>query len=147
MYNRHSIRLPNYNYSSKGFYFITICTKNKQHLLSHISSKGEIKLTPIGNIIDLYLQEIHYYIKINQYVIMPNHIHLIIELYTDKINLGKFIKAFKSKISRQCSKLYMFNKNNLWQRNYYEHIIRNNAELIQIKNYIKNNPYKWIYKN
>ena len=147
MHNRHSIRLPNYNYSNKGFYFITICTKNKQHILSHITPRGEVQLTPLGSIIDSYLNKIYYHIKINQYVIMPNHIHIIIELCNDKISLGKFIKAFKSKISRQCTKLYIFNKNDIWQRNYYEHIIRNNFELNRIKNYIKNNPYKWISRN
>ncbi len=144
MKNRHSIRLPTYNYSSKGFYFITICTKNKEHVLSHIDSKGKIHLTELGTITNLYLSKTYYYLNINEYIIMPNHINMIIEIVIqDKINLGKFISTFKSKIYKKYNKSN-YNKTDIWQRNYYEHIIRNNAELCHIKNYIKNNPYKWI---
>lgn len=144
MKNRHSIRLPDYNYSSKGFYFITICSKDKKCILSYVDSRGKIHLTEIGSIVNFYLSKSYYYLNINEYIIMPNHIHIIIEIITeDKINLGQFVSTFKSKIYKKYNKLKHI-KTSIWQRNYYEHIIRNNSELNRIKNYIKNNPYKWI---
>ena len=144
MYKRHSIRLPNYDYSEPGFYFITICTKNKKHILSSIDFTGNIHLTKVGSIIEDYLIKNNYYFNINQYVIMPNHIHILLEITSKKINVGNFVKEFKSKVCRKYNKLYGYYENDIWQRNYYEHIVRDESDLIRIKNYIKNNPYKWI---
>jgi REP element-mobilizing transposase RayT len=95
--------------------------------------------------VEFYLKISYSNVIIHQYVIMPNHIHVIIKITDDNIiTLGKFIKEFKSKICRNYNKLYNLYKNSIWQRNYHEHIIRNPFELHRIEKYIKNNPYTWI---
>ncbi len=145
MHKRHSIRLSNYDYSCINTYFITICTKDKKHTLSKIDKNAHIHLTDLGSIVEFYLNISYLDVTIHQYVIMPNHIHAIIKINNNNIiTLGKFLKEFKSKICRNYNKLYNSYKNSIWQRNYYEHIIRNSLELHRIEKYIKNNPYKWI---
>lgn len=77
---------------------------------------------------------------------MPNHIHAIIIISNNAITLGKFVRDFKSKVSRKYNKKFNLYNTVIWQRNYYEHIIRNEFDLQRIKNYIKSNPIKWVVK-
>ena len=156
---RKQLRIKEYDYSNEGYYYITICTKNKIKILSKIQ-KGSVKTEPyieletIGKIVEQNLLKIEEYfetIKIHDYIIMPNHIHLVIEKrkkyiknnvgfgldQTDnKINISNVIGLFKSGVSRKIGY-------SIWQKSFYEHIIRNEKEYIKIKEYIKNNPIKW----
>lgn len=180
-HNRQSIRLKGYDYSKDGIYFITICTHNREEILSRIITNNnvgvglastllekiscKIQLTNVGKIIynEMLKLENKFDIKIHKYVIMPNHVHMIIELQNcdnrwninDNVRadtrpaptLGAVICAFKSKTALKYLK---YNKENniynqkLWQRNYYEHIIRNKDEYFKICQYIQNNPIKSI---
>ena len=133
IHNRNSIRLKHFDYSNDGKYFITICTKNRECNLGKIIN-AHIKLSKIGEIVQKYWNEIPQHfknIKLDQFIIMPNHLH------------GIIINHFKSAVKHFC------NKNNFnhfqWQRNYYEHIIRNEFKLNRIREYIINNPLKWNY--
>lgn len=167
MFNRHSIRLPHHNYSSPGFYFITICTQNKQNILSKIKNQ-QIQLTTFGKIVDSVWISIptHHHIGLDTYQIMPNHIHGIIYIPPVRVLRAKpysiqgvtrnaptkfkfiksgslpcVIRSFKSETSKQIHKI---NPNIIvWQRNYYERIIRNEIELDKIRKYIKLNPQMW----
>ncbi len=181
IHNRKSIRLKEYDYTKAGMYFITICTKNREKILSKITEipnmqnvgadasvrpnntrkypnnvradasvcPVKINLTSIGIIIETTLKNmIQNGIKLHTYVIMPNHIHFIIELIDVNENEGgqrrpplqKIIQGLKSVTARKCFK---FGYRTIWQRNYYEHIIRNEKEYIKILEYIQNNPLKW----
>lgn len=176
-FNRHSIRLKDYDYSKEGMYFITICIKNRMKILAKISDLylndninrrgvvGEeyleeftklrptynncnniLELSTFGKIIEnelLNLNKIHKKTSIISYIIMPDHIHFILQINekTNYILLGDIIKTFKSITNKKINKI---KKINLWQRNYYEHIIKNETELFYIMRYIKNNPYKLI---
>ena len=148
---RKDIRLRNYDYAKEGMYFITICTKNRKELLSFITfgsvkTDPYIKLSNIGKITEQNLIEIKQHfkaIKIHDYIIMPNHVHFIIEkisvgagLDQPRIRISDVIGLFKSGVSRQLGY-------SIWQRNYYEHIIRNEKEYLEILEYIQNNPLKW----
>jgi len=150
---RKSIRLKEYDYSQEGMYFITICTQDRKCVLSEIlggSVKTDpyIKLNNIGIMVEKELKKIEEHfktIKIHDYVIMPNHIHFIIEkiivgagldLPDKKIKITNVIGLFKADVSRRIG--YSF-----WQRNYYEHIIRSEKELYKIKEYIQYNPLNW----
>ncbi len=173
---RKTIRIKDYDYSNEGMYFITICTKNKIPMLSNIifdtvGNDALVVPNKIGNIIDECWKNIETQnenIFINEYVIMPNHIHGIIEIKNQKErelkiekrygfeveerrgrrSLQSILKDFKSVTTRKYNKIVNEKyKNMLWQKSYYEHIIRNEKEYYEIVKYIKNNPLKWIYNN
>jgi len=186
--NRQSIRLKNYDYSQSGWYFITICTENREclfgHIINHPVGVGRDRpvsmvLNECGKIVELIWQSLpkRFPIVLDKFQIMPNHIHMIIHLvgvsfmkpysrlkpeitmaiaksnrHMGLINqkmglinqtptLGHIIRYFKSKCTFEIHK-NGFN-NNLFQRNYYEQIIRNEIQLNRIRQYIKNNPNQW----
>ncbi|MBR5473264.1 MAG: transposase [Clostridia bacterium] len=155
--NRKPTRLKDYDYSSEGAYFITICTHNKQKILCDIVGEGlcalpSIKLTPIGEVAkqELLKIETHYdNVKIDKYVIMPNHIHLIVRI-TERINpfptikydISNVIGKYKAAVTRNVGNAFMHSKK-LWQRSFHDHIIRDKMDYLKIWNYIDTNPQKW----
>ena len=155
---RKLTRLKGYDYSTPGAYFITICVKDKKQLLSKIivgtgvldcpqnilTSYGEIAKKHIVNMSDFYEN-----IKIDKFVIMPNHIHLLIQiLETDKSNgpsgtpvpTNSLIAQFISTFKRFCNKEY---GTNIWQSRSNDHIIRGEKDYQKIWEYIDTNPLKW----
>jgi len=148
--NRKSIRLKNYNYQQNGFYFITLCIQNREHLLGEISADKYIVYDAGEMITDVWNNLSKYYkgIKTHQFVVMPNHIHGIIELENSELDLSEIIRRYKTFTTRQY--IIEIENNNwqpfskkLWQRNYYEHIIRDEKSWIKIQEYIQNNPKQW----
>lgn len=156
---RNSIRLLEYDYSQSGYYYITICTQNKIKLFGEIND-NDVELNISGKMIEKWLIELKNKFKniiIDEYIIMPNHIHfiLIINNYIifsqeqsvcqkkgrhTGLPLPKIIQWFKTMTTNE----YIRNVKNsyaipfvskLWQRNYYEHIIRNDNELCKIRKY------------
>lgn len=147
---RKANRLANYNYSQNGAYFITICVKDKEPILSKIKFNSfypnEIMLSKLGTIVAneiLNIEKRFDNAKILDYVIMPNHIHLIIQLDDCGCSLGQIIGSFKSIATLQSKKIG-YSNDKLFQRNYYDHIIRNEDDYFTKSNYIKNNPEKWL---
>ena len=138
IYKRHSIRLKEWDYTKEGMYFITICIRNRECLLGKII-KNKIALNQAGKIANEEISNIQKKFKdidVNIYQIMPNHIHIILEVEKEnRIIIGNIIRYFKGRVSSK-AKIY-------WQRNYYEHIIRNEKEYLAICNYIINNPLNW----
>ena len=135
---RHSIRIMNYNYAQEGMYFITICVKNRECLLGKII-KNQMQLNNNGKLIEGELLKINLKFQqanIHIYQIMPNHIHLILELrYETKQTIGDIVRYLKGRCS--------FKAKINWQRNYYEHIVRDEKEYYAICDYIINNPLNW----
>ena len=148
---RKNIRLNDYNYSSNGAYFITICTKNKENLLwknvgaNCVRPLDQLPLSKIGIVIEneIYkLNTVYENIKVDKYQIMPNHIHLIIFIYEDSNGrtqfaptISRIIKQFKGSITKQIGF-------SIWQKSFYDRIIRNENEYQSVWNYIHNNPLK-----
>ncbi len=142
---RKEIRLKYYDYSLEGYYFITICTKNRECNLSKIIPgvcRGGVPPPPentkIGNeIIKSFNFIINKYkcIEINDYVIMLNHIHLIIEKTGGGGTppLHRIIQEIKSFTTKRYNQMNNVQGIKLWQRNYYEHVIRNEKEYLIIK--------------
>lgn len=161
---RKPIRLENYDYSRNGAYFVTVCTKDRKHyfwdyshyvggdahiapLSDDISTFIPYKLTDIGIIAEKYIQGIR---GINKYVIMPNHIHLLIRIDNDNNltqngamwaspptqSVPQLIKSFKILVTKQIG----FSP---WQRSFYDRIIRNGKEYSAYWQYIENNPVNW----
>lgn len=147
---RKANRLANYDYSQNGAYFITICVKDKMPILSKIYFNSiypnEIKLSKLGIIVAneiLNIEKRFDNAKVLDYVVMPNHIHLIIQLDDCSCSLGQIIASFKSITTLQSKKIG-YSNDKLFQRNYYDHIIRNEDDYLTKSNYIKNNPEKWL---
>jgi len=155
-HNRRSIRLKGYDYSRSGAYFVTICAQNRVCLFGEIVN-GEMTLNDAGLMVKTVWFNLpnHYpNVGLDQYVIMPNHFHGIIELSnnvgaglkpapTKRHGLPEIVRGFKTFSSRRINKIHHTPGVKLWQRNYYEHIIRNENELNRIREYIINNPAQW----
>ena len=146
-------RLDHYDYSTAGAYFITICTQSRRCLLSRIVGRGlapaEIQYTTYGQIAQeqlLLLEQRYPSLKIDQYVIMPNHIHAILlleEMAGDSQHptIMDIVCAYKSLTTRQCKKVQPIDK--LFQTSFYEHVIRGREDYNEIAEYISNNPKQW----
>ncbi len=150
-------RLPNWDYGSEGMYFITICTVNKQCSLGQIIVGDDahivpqIRLSAYGKIAERFLRTVPGMI---QYCIMPNHIHALIQVSADAGASGPMwasaptkgtpcaqsipqrIRSFKALVTKTCGKA-------LFQRSFYDHIVRDEADFLRICAYMDNNPAKW----
>ncbi len=149
---RKSLRLKNYDYTQNSFYFITICIQNKACLLGEIIDQKMI-LNNAGLMIDKIWHEIPKYYEgfhLHEFVLMPNHIHGIIEIssHGKTLGLSDVLQRFKTLTTNKYIhgvKDHHWKKfqKKLWQRSYYEHIIRNEKTLEEIQTYIINNPVNW----
>jgi REP element-mobilizing transposase RayT len=158
IHHRRSIRLRGYDYSQPGMYFVTICTHNKEHLFGEIVD-GEMIPNEHGLIINQCWHRLprHYpHAEMDSFVLMPNHVHGIIAILLRGgfINRGGFVnpplhplseivRGFKTYSARRVNVLRRTPSRALWQRNYYEHIVRNDDELNKIREYIRTNPLRW----
>lgn len=148
IHNRRSIRLKGYDYSQNGLYFITICVQYRECLFGNVIN-GEMVLNDAGKLVEtewLQLRERFKNIKLHEYIVMPNHFHAIMGI-TGK-TVGDMVGAFQSivtvKYIHGVKKMNWkpFNRK-LWQRNYYDHIIRDEKSYHTITEYIINNPINW----
>ena len=157
-----STRLPHYDYSNPGSYFVTLKTYKNQPLYGKII-KHEIILSPWGKIAEkhyLAIREHFPFVEIDDYILLSNHLHGIVWI-TDtqtedrdtacrvptfedygkpvKGSLSTIIRSYKSAVSREIRRKSDFSGNKIWQARFYEHIIRNEMELIKIREYIRSN--------
>ncbi|KKQ23515.1 MAG: hypothetical protein US38_C0014G0002 [Candidatus Roizmanbacteria bacterium GW2011_GWC1_37_12] len=170
--NRQSIRLKNYDYSKSGLYFVTICTENRECLLGEIvvgvgrDRPSSIKCDrPVSMILNQYGKIIenvwislpkHHPVELDTFQIMPNHVHFILHIVSGARpmitgasrraptgTLGFVVGMFKTECTKQINKLQNTPGQKIFQRNYYEHIIRTENDLNKIREYIINNPTMW----
>ena len=167
--NKKSMRLTGYDYSMPGYYFITICTHEMQYFFGECAD-GIMKLNKFGEIVKnelLKTPKIRPGIILDEFTIMPNHIH-VITVITDSgklplfpavgidsyqslqnrygpqyRNLFSIIRGFKGATTKQINILRDALGNPVWQTRFYDHIIRDKESLINIREYIKNNPANW----
>jgi REP element-mobilizing transposase RayT len=163
-HHRRSIRLKDYDYKRAGIYFVTICIWQRECLLGNVVGAGSQILLNINDDIhkpaptnielSRYGQVVQYNwnilpnkfnnVQLDEFVIMPNHIHGIIQLTTSgEKPLSEIIQSFKTSSARRINQLRDSRGIPVWQRNYYEHIIRNDEALQKIRKYIVNNPLSW----
>ncbi len=171
IHGRRSIRLSNYDYSKDGAYFITICSKRRQNFFGKIRNK-KMTLNNIGKQVEFCWFEIpkHFpFVKLDEFVVMPNHMHgifmveannhspvrnnypsagsnnhLPIQKSGTSKTVGSIIRGYKIGVTKWCRK--NTNIHDIWHRNYYEHIIRNEEELERIREYIQSNPKNYEKK-
>lgn len=167
--SRKSIRLQGFDYAQNGWYFITICIKGFEELLGKISNDGIFTPNEIGKIVEetwLLTPQIRPTVELDIYQIMPNHFHEIVvigsknsppliqrfpdthnppsKFQSPKNTIGAIVRGFKGASTKLIRQNITRNfEEKIWQRNYYERIIRDEAELNRIRNYIANNPKRW----
>jgi len=148
------MRLKYWDYRSDGYYFITICTKDKMHYFGKVVD-GEMILSHIGVIANLLWYEIKNHtdhIELGEFIIMPNHIHGVLILNNNtntegarhasplRQTISSIVGSYKSAVSKHAHRL---NFDFTWQRNFYDHVIRDEASHQKIAEYVVNNPMKW----
>lgn len=162
--HRRSLRLQSVNYAAAGAYFVTICTHQRAEIFAQIEA-DTVKLSSTGNVVESVWKEIpahHASVELDEFVVMPNHIHGIIVIHQSPVGaqfiapksksgtidsghattLGAIVRAFKARCTHAIHQDQSAEMT-IWQRNYYEHIIRNEKELMSIREYISNNPLQW----
>lgn len=157
MEQRKPNRIPEFDYSQNGAYFVTICTQDRKKILSKIVGDGFPVPKPIGLVADEYIRKIpekYPTVVIDRHMIMPDHIHILLRINT-AINgtgdpsptMGNVIGWYKYQVTKQVN-LQMNTPNvRLFQRSYYDHVIRNQQDYNEIWEYIDNNPQKWVLEH
>ncbi|HEX7917265.1 transposase [Rudaea sp.] len=151
---RKPLRLRCYDYAQAGMYFVTICAHERACIFGKVRD-GAMHLNELGKLIAekwLALPQQHRRLNIDAYVIMPNHLHGIVVFEAQEPGsmnrtptLGEVVRAFKARCSHALGRgaIHRAQGVRLWQRGYYEHVIRNEADLVRIREYIENNPLQW----
>jgi putative transposase len=174
---RKPMRLPHYDYSQNGAYFITLCTHNRDCMFGNVVDGGMV-LNKAGQIVESEWQQLptHYpNVTLDACVVMPNHVHMVIILMnagkmdsgvmtagvmnhapTNNVSnvgaqfiapatttVGNIIRAFKARCTYLINQHQQTQGLSVWQRGYYDHIVRNDADLTRIRDYIANNPAQW----
>ena len=137
--SRKSPRLKNYDYTASNVYFVTICTHEKRCIFgdpSQLNSYGQIVYQGIRNI------PIHYPdVKIEHFVVMPNHVHMLLYLKGKQISLSQVIGTWKAYVTRQIHKKDP--ELIIWQSSFHDHIVRDEKGYQNIWQYIEGNPMNW----
>jgi len=161
---RRPLRLKDYDYRQEGAYFITICTHNRKCLLAKVI-ENEVRLNNWGRVVESEWRQtaiLRPYVTLDVYVVMPNHFHAIFFLSRDRAtqrvapteekpstgpksaSVGAIVGQFKAQVTKRINALWGPAIEPIWQRNYYEHIIRDEDDLNRIREYIEYNPVRWL---
>ena len=164
-HGRGSIRLPNYDYSQPGAYFVTLCVADRKCIFGEVAD-GKMRLNEIGMFVAEQLAglpEVYLNTVLDEFVIMPNHVHAIVRISNEPSasvgagwkpaqtrhqskpdhGLPEIIRGFKTYTARIINRVNGTPGRAVWQRNYYEHVVRTEDDLDAIKKYIFENPLKW----
>jgi putative transposase len=144
---RRSLRLPGYDYSQAGAYFITVCTHNRKIFFGEVLN-DDMRLNEFGMLVKHTWDNLprHYGgIELDAFIVMPNHVHGIIILADEpemRRTISEIVRGFKTfsarNVNERCGR-----RGALWRRGYYEHVIRNEEELNRIRDYVAGNPARW----
>lgn len=144
--DRKPTRLRGFDYSQNRAYFVTVCTQGRECILADICRGGAL-LLPIGEIVDReiqYLPQI-YDVSVDKYVIMPNHIHMLLFLKRKESenSLSDILCALKSRSTKLANEMDGQAGRRIWQRSFHDHIIRDETDYLKIWRYIDENPVRW----
>jgi putative transposase len=161
---RRSLRLKRYDYSQPGAYFITICTHKRRCILGEVVG-DEMRLNNAGRLVEtewLSTARVRPYIILDAFVVMPNHLHAIFFIHDkagathrvaptgdkscagpEPASVGAIVGQFKSRVTKKINSWRGSPIGSLWQRNYYEHVVRDEEDLNRIREYIQDNPRRW----
>ena len=156
---RNSLRHPNHSYTQPGAYFITICAYKGMPVFGHIVDDG-MELNALGRIAQrvwLELPSRHTYITVDPFVIMPNHVHALIWIQAEvaegstareygkpvAASIPTLVNAYKGSVTKMADNAGLVKGPALWQRNFYDRIVRSERELVNVQEYIRTNPARW----
>ena len=148
---RKQSRLAQYDYRTPNAYFITICTNNRRNLFWNdvgaiIDRPENVPLTRLGEVAQQSIRDIssHYpAITVDHSVIMPNHIHLLLQIHTDANGRSMIAPTISTVVRLMKGTVYKQAGFAVWQKGFYDHVIRNDNDYRDIWNYIEGNPSKW----
>jgi putative transposase len=147
---RRALRLRHFDYASAGAYFVTVCTHDRRCLFGEVSD-DQVALNTWGLIVArqvLSLPRRFGRAAIDAFVVMPNHVHVVVWLdgrarQASPLRLGDVVGGLKSGSAREINRLYPHPIGRVWQRGYYDHVIRDEADLERVREYIASNPVDW----
>jgi putative transposase len=171
IHHRRSIRLKGYDYATAGAYFLTLCAQGQHHLFGEIVG-GDMLLNELGDIVTeewARTPDVRREVVLDAYVVMPNHLHGVLLIDRAKMRAavprtgrmpygrmpyaptlrsptqtaGSIVRGFKAAVTHRVGALCGTPNVRVWQRNYYEHVIRDDGDLDSIRAYIANNPLRW----
>ena len=152
-FQRKPNRIPEYDYSTNGAYFVTICTQDRKKILSDIVGDGFPVPKPCGIIAQEFIKKIpekYPSVTVDKYVIMPDHIHILMKFDWNfgtgnpSPTLGNVIGWYKYQVTKRVNLELNTMGTKIFQRSYYDHVIRNQQDYNEIWQYIENNPRKWV---
>lgn len=158
-HHRRSIRLPGYDYARVGAYFITICTHGRARLFGQVA-RGAMVLSELGQIAEDEWRRapaLRPNVALDAFVVMPDHMHAVVVIerqtsdcagrptafHSPSQTVGAIVRGYKAAVTRRINDARGVAPSPLWLRNYYEHIVRDDADLDRIRRYIANNPARW----
>ncbi len=159
MKERKQVRLRDYDYSKNGYYFVTICTRDRKGFFGEIE-EGKMILNAYGRIVfECWCDLPKHYVNcsLDSFVIMPNHVHGIVVIDNENVvgnglkpfptyglsGLSEIVRGFKTFSSRRINEGIRNRDRFSWQKSFYDHIVRSERSLSRIREYIQNNPLKW----
>ena len=166
-YRIESTRLQDWDYGSRGWYFVTICTHNKRPILGVVVD-NEVRLSPAGLIADSQLRALHTHYKnvcVDEYIVMPNHVHAIFMIegehcFSPKAkaitvmasqrsftppeagSLSAIVRSYKAGVTLGCRELRI--RQTIWQARFHDHLLRGDKVIGAVREYIRNNPANWL---
>ena len=169
---RRSIRIPKYDYSRTGTFFLTICAFERQCLFGEIID-DRMYLNDLGRIVEQEWNksaQIRSEINLDEFIVMPNHLHGMVSIEKEFVgahrlrpslsatkiirppqdnlrkprSIGAFVAGFKSSATRRINECRKTSSHPVWQRNYFEHVVRDDEDMNRIRQYITDNPIRWI---
>ncbi|MBQ3491824.1 MAG: transposase [Oscillospiraceae bacterium] len=149
--SRKPNRLPCFDYSRPSAYFITICTNNRRlilwdHVGASIARPEEMQLSHIGTVVEeaiLKIPQKYPAISVDTYVVMPNHIHLLLQINTDEDGRAMLAPTISSVVQQMKGYVTKKVQESIWQKSFYDHVVRGEQDYLSIWEYIQGNPYKW----
>jgi REP element-mobilizing transposase RayT len=165
-YRIESTRLQNWDYGSRGWYFVTICTQNRRPTFGKIVD-DEMQLSPIGRIADSELRRLHTHyenVYVDEHIVMPNHVHAIFmidgehylsprveatfapspkrgSISPEAGSLSAIVRSYKAGVTLKCRELGV--REEMWQPRFHDHLLRGNKVISAVREYIRNNPANW----
>ena len=161
---RRSVRLPTHDYTSPGAYFLTICTAHRLCLFGSVRNQGVV-LSKLGVLAEVLWRQAPSHaegIDLDAFVVMPNHLHAIVVIPGDgrgtacrgptearpetfshprKGSLATLVRSYKPAVTREAGRILGIRE--VWQRGFYEHVVRGRMQLLRVRDYIENNPIRW----
>jgi len=138
---RQPMRVRGLDYSAEGFYFVTACAQGRDCIFGDIVGEA-VRLSPVGIVARDCLVEIpahHGDVEVDSFVVMPNHVHALFAMSgSSPTSLSVVTGTYKAAVARRS------NRSRLWQRGYYDHVVRDEDDLERIREYIEVNPVRWV---